>query len=86
MTQFSENVIEIIQSIPPGSVMTYGEIAEAAGNHRAARQVSRLIHSCTKKYKLPWHRVVGKGYKVTIPDPRAATLQKELLAQEGYEI
>ena len=36
---FTERVIRIIQQIPAGKVMTYGQIARLAGNSRAARQV-----------------------------------------------
>ena len=38
MTEFTQNVIDIINEIPAGKVMTYGGIARAAGNSRAARQ------------------------------------------------
>lgn len=59
MTPFTERVIHIIQSIPEGKVMTYGGVARAAGSPRGARQVVRILHSMSKKYKLPWHRVIN---------------------------
>ena len=60
-TDFTQNVIHIIQSIPKGKVLTYGLIARLAGNPRAARQVSWILHSSSKKYHLPWHRVISSN-------------------------
>ena len=45
MEVFTEHVIKIIQAIPDGRVMTYGQIAKVAGKPRAARQVSWILHS-----------------------------------------
>lgn len=39
MTDFTREVIQIIQKIPYGKVMTYGQIALMAGNPWGARQV-----------------------------------------------
>ena len=82
MTNFTVRVIEIIQRIPVGKVMTYGQIADFAGNPRSARQVSRILHSMSPRYHLPWHRVVNsKGY---ISLKEAGYLQqKRLLFEEG---
>ncbi|NVM46345.1 MAG: MGMT family protein, partial [Candidatus Lokiarchaeota archaeon] len=44
-SDFTQNVIKIIKNIPIGKVLTYGRIAKLAGNPRAARQVSWLLHS-----------------------------------------
>ncbi len=86
MTEMTERVIRIIQSIPPGEIMTYGEVAREAGFPRGARQVSRILHSCTEKYHLPWHRVVGKGPKISLPDEQGGNLQRKLLAEEGVSL
>lgn len=57
-----------------------------AGNHRAARQVSRVLHSCSKKYQLPWHRVIGAQGKITIPaDQLGHRLQLKKLQSEGIQ-
>jgi alkylated DNA nucleotide flippase Atl1 len=34
---------------------------------------------------IPWHRVIGAGGKVTMPEPHAS-LQRRLLASEGVPI
>lgn len=85
MEAFTLQVIDIIKNIPKGRVMTYGQIAAAAGNPRAARQVARVLHSLSDKYKLPWHRVVNsKGY-IAIKDYEGHFLQKMMLVNEGVE-
>jgi methylated-DNA-protein-cysteine methyltransferase-like protein len=84
MTPFSENAIRIMQSIPKGKVATYGQIAILAGNHRAARRVSRLIHTCSKKHNLPWHRIVNIQGKISLKN-EMFEVQYELLKSEGVE-
>lgn len=82
MQLFTEQVLFIIGSIPPGKVLTYGKVAALAGNSRGARQVSRILSSMSGKYNLPWHRVInGKG-KISLPDP-GYSLQKTKLEEEG---
>ncbi len=78
MDFFTEQVIEIISTIPEGNVMTYGQIARIAGNPRGARQVARILHSMSKKYKLPWHRVIGAmGNLMLKSDEQRALLEME---------
>lgn len=86
MTLFTERVLNIIQSIPMGKVMTYGQIATLAGNKRGARQVVRILHSMSKKHQLPWHRVINAKGEVAIKDDEGASVQKELLLQEGIQL
>ena len=84
MTPFSLKCIEIIKSIPAGKVATYGQIAILAGNHRNARRVSRLIHTCSKKYDLPWHRIINIKGKISLTGEKFE-LQYQLLKDEGIE-
>ncbi|MDD3051128.1 MAG: MGMT family protein [Candidatus Cloacimonetes bacterium] len=80
---FTQSVIHIIRKIPAGKVMTYGLVAEIAGNTRAARRVSRILHSISHKENLPWHRVINRFGKISIKDEEGKILQKELLLKEG---
>lgn len=82
MTLFTEEVLEIITSIPHGKVMTYGQIAAYAGNPRGARQVSRILHGMSEKYQLPWHRVINSKGKISLPG-ELGNRQRTLLEQEG---
>ncbi len=83
---FTLKIIQVIDQIPYGKVATYGQIAAMAGNHRAARQVSRVLHTCSSKYQLPWHRVIGAAGKISIPkDHSGYGRQMKKLQSEGIE-
>lgn len=86
MTAFTENCLRIIQSIPAGYVMTYGQIAKEAGSPRGARQVVRILHSMSDKYNLPWHRVMNAKGELPRIAGNGPHLQKNLLESEGVEV
>jgi methylated-DNA-protein-cysteine methyltransferase related protein len=83
--KFTENVIQLIQQIPAGKVMTYGQIAKLAGSPRGARQVVRILHSSSEKYQLPWHRVVNVKGEIGMKDEELYNVQKMSLESEGIE-
>lgn len=80
---FTLRVREIIGQIPPGYVTTYGLIAEYAGNRRGARQVARILASSSRKYQLPWHRVVNRNGQISVRDTAGYLFQRQLLEEEG---
>ena len=86
MTPFTENVVEIIRSIPEGKVATYGQVARLAGSPRAARQVVRALHSMSKKHRLPWHRVINAKGQIALQDDESYNEQVLSLEAEGVEI
>jgi methylated-DNA-protein-cysteine methyltransferase-like protein len=86
MTPFTERIVEAVLSIPPGRVATYGEVAALAGSRRGARQVARVLHSLSGSRKLPWHRVVGAGGYIRLPEGGGREEQAALLASEGVEV
>lgn len=55
---FKQVVYAVVAQIPPGRVMTYGDIAVLAGRPYAARQVGGIAHFGPSE--LPWHRVVNR--------------------------
>jgi len=73
----------LIKHIPKGKVLTYGIIAKLAGNPKAARQVSWILHSSTKKHALPWHRVINSKGEISMSRIDDKEYQKALLEQEG---
>ena len=83
MTPFTQKIVGIIKSIPPGKVMTYGQIARVAGSPRAARQVVRILHSMSKKLELPWHRVINAKGQIGLSDEAFFNEQKRRLELEG---
>jgi methylated-DNA-protein-cysteine methyltransferase related protein len=83
MQSFTSRAIKIIQNIPPGKVMTYGQVAKLAGSPRGARQVVRILHSMSEKYDLPWFRVLNSKGEIGIQDEEGFLMQKQLLQNEG---
>lgn len=87
---FTDEVVRVIKSIPRGKVMTYGQVAAAAGSPRGARQVVRILHTQSRKHSLPWHRVVGSAgrgkAKISIGDAYGSAEQAALLVAEGVEV
>ena len=55
---FKERVYALVEQIPQGKVMTYGQIAALCGEPRAAWEVGQIAH--TGPTGLPWQRVVNK--------------------------
>ncbi len=85
MNAFTEEVIDIIKRIPKGKVMTYGQIASLAGNPWGSRQVSRILHSMSSAYALPWHRVVNSKGSISLQG-EGAYIQKQRLVEEGVKV
>jgi methylated-DNA-protein-cysteine methyltransferase-like protein len=86
MQPFTARVIEIIKNIPEGRVMTYGQIAALAGSPRAARQVVRALHSMSKKYRLPWHRVINSKGQIALTEEEDFNEQVWALESEGVAV
>ncbi|MFD1178323.1 MGMT family protein [Paenibacillus puldeungensis] len=86
MQPFTARTIDIISQIPEGKVMTYGQIAAAAGSPRAARQVVRILHSMSRKYGLPWHRVVNSKGEIALQDEEGFHQQQWSLEAENVVV
>jgi methylated-DNA-protein-cysteine methyltransferase related protein len=66
MPKSSEKARKVVKNIPKGKVSTYGTVAKLFGSSRVARQVAWLLYSSSRKFNLPWYRVVSKDGKITI--------------------
>lgn len=77
MTDFEDAVLGVINSLEPGEVVTYGEVAEQAGFPGAARAVGTILRNCDGD--VPWWRVVGAGGQIRTPgkERQAALLRSE---------
>ncbi|HEX7702583.1 MAG TPA: MGMT family protein [Kofleriaceae bacterium] len=78
----------VIRAIPPGSVTTYGRVAELAGFPGGARvAAASLKRGNSRGQELPWQRVIGKASgtrgRIAILDPVGAAIQRKLLEEEG---
>lgn len=86
ISEFSRKVIEWIRKIPKGKVVTYGQIAKLAGEPHASRGVAWILHSSSKAYRLPWHRVVNAKGEISFPVHSSFhRKQKKLLENENVE-
>ncbi len=81
---FAERVEAIVRQIPPGRVMTYGQIAALCGNARAARIVGGVAHFGDPD--LPWQRVVNKSGGLAAGYPGGWTGHREHLEHEGIAV
>ena len=77
---FRSRVLECVRQIPPGRVMSYGEVAAWVGS-RAPRAVGQILAQSDDGP--PWHRVVRADGSMA--DPVRAR-QIRLLAAEGVPV
>jgi methylated-DNA-protein-cysteine methyltransferase related protein len=75
-------VYKLAKKIPRGRVTTYGELARALRLRGGARAVGYAMAASPNGRGIPWHRIVGAGGKVRVPEPHAS-LQRRLLEPEG---
>jgi len=78
-------IYAVVRRIPRGKVATYGQVADLAGMHGAARMVGYALHASKEHHGLPWHRVLAAGGRLSLVklDPDAAMTQRIRLEHEG---
>ncbi|MFM7088611.1 MAG: MGMT family protein [Candidatus Paceibacterota bacterium] len=85
---FSERVVKIALSIPPGRVATYGAIARAAGaGPMAAQSITNILGKAyiAGEKKIPFHRIVYASGKIWIDDKHKKD-RMALYKKEGIKI
>lgn len=84
---FRDRVYQLTDAIPPGYVMTYGQIARALGSPRAARIVGGAMAALPSDATTPYHRVVGaQGRIVTSYADANGNRQADRLRAEGVVV
>jgi methylated-DNA-protein-cysteine methyltransferase-like protein len=84
---FKSQVFLILNNVPHGECIAYGELAALAGFPNHARQVGAIMKNLPKDTNLPWHRVVNAQKRISFPENTEGYLrQKEKLEQEGWVI
>jgi len=78
-------VYRLIKKIPRGKVTTYGELARKLRLRGGARAVGYAMAACASGQGIPWHRVIGAGGHLLIPEPHGS-LQRRLLEAEGVKL
>lgn len=88
LPEFDRRVYEVARTIPPGSTMTYGEIADAMGEEpMRARDVGQALARNPFAPIVPCHRVVAAGGRLGgYSAPGGADTKRRLLEIEGADI
>lgn len=79
MNHFFTEVYKIVEQIPRGRVMSYGQIARLLGSVNAARQVGWAMRVCPEE--LCWQRVVKMDGSIT--GGSYAQVRRRMLEEEG---
>ena len=82
MSALTTTVKQIVAKIPKGSVMTYKEVAVAAGNQKAARAVANIM-AANYDPDVPCHRVIRTDGGLGGYNRGGTPAKKKLLESEG---
>ncbi len=86
MSPFSQIVYELALSIPKGKVVTYGDLASAAGGGAmASRSISSILSKAQNQRAIPWHRIVYAGGRVWLA-PDLEKKRRTLYKLEGIKV
>lgn len=84
-SEFAEAVLEVVERIPRGRVMSYGDVAEYLG-----RGGPRAVGTVLARWGggVPWHRVVTADGRPNPAHPAeaAARLRRERVAFRGEKV
>ena len=83
--KYRQRVYEIVNQIPVGRVMTYGQIAVVLGAGYTPRTVGFVMHAADTQ-NVPWQRVINSQGacstgRMTVP----INLQQQILESEGVK-
>ncbi len=78
-------IFDVVRSIPPGCVLTYGDVAALAGVPDQARLVGYALHALPAHSAVPWHRVINARGRISTGRawPGGELEQRRLLEAEG---
>jgi methylated-DNA-[protein]-cysteine S-methyltransferase len=81
---FNRRVYEIARAIPPGSTLSYGEVAARLGDPGAARDVGQALGENPFPIVVPCHRVLAaRGKMGGFSAPGGTATKRRLLTIEG---
>ena len=84
-TPFAAKVYAVVAKIPKGKVLTYGQVAKAAGKPGAARAVGMFMaHNYNPK--IPCHRVVRSDGTIGNYNRGGKIRKAELLREEVFVV
>lgn len=82
-TPFEQRVYQALLQVPYGQTISYGALAEKAGNGKAARAVGQIVRKNPLPLIIPCHRVIGSnGKNIGFMGIRGNPMQMTLLNLE----
>jgi methylated-DNA-protein-cysteine methyltransferase-like protein len=86
--QFFAAVYDVVATIPRGRVATYGQVASWLGVPHGARAVGWALRALDPRLekRVPWHRVVGQGGRISLREGPGPAAQRRLLRAEGVRL
>lgn len=81
---FTRRVLAVVRRVPPGRVITYGDVAALAGRPGAARAVGNIMRTASVP-GLAYHRVIAAGGRLGGYGGQGA-LKAGLLRAEGIVV
>jgi methylated-DNA-protein-cysteine methyltransferase-like protein len=87
MNSYPERVYEIVLTVPPGRVITYGAIARLLGDPRKAREVGwAMAATPDRQPPIPAHRVINARGEISGNDAfGGSAVRRALLRAEGVD-
>jgi methylated-DNA-protein-cysteine methyltransferase related protein len=83
--RFRAAVYALVRRVPPGRVVTYGQVAALVRRPRAARAVGAAMKQCPAG--VPWHRVVNAQGGISRRRVASGMLTQRIrLEQEGVRL
>ena len=83
-SELKQSILQVVASIPPGKVTSYGQVARLCGYSGYARYVGAVLKQLPDNTALPWHRVINGRGKIAFPiGSEAHNKQCSLLSKEG---
>jgi methylated-DNA-protein-cysteine methyltransferase-like protein len=81
---FFARVYALVREVPRGRVVTYGQVAAMLGVPRGARAVGWAMRALPEDEadRVPWHRVVGAGGRISPRRGPGPQIQRRLLRAE----
>jgi methylated-DNA-protein-cysteine methyltransferase related protein len=87
MSDFRERVWAFVRSVPPGRVVTYGQVAAIVDAPRGARAVGMVLHNTPPSADVPCQRVVNRWGRLAPTYGWGGPEQQKMeLEAEGVEV
>jgi len=81
LTEFTQAILDVVDAIEPGDIMTYGEVASEINQPGAARAVGSVLRRHGSE--VPWWRVVAASGRLV---PGSERRHAKHLAADGIAV